>query len=132
MRKRKPTPPQTTGLRDLAEKLAAMIVERGCTPAEAETAARLLAALSSDRELPDLQAVAVIVSPTWIDVHEAKRASGLGRSTLADLVSDEKIRSSKVGKRRLIHLGSLLAYIEVRAVGPVAPTKEPEQLPAAE
>jgi hypothetical protein len=37
--------------RDLAEKLAAMTVERGCRPAEAETAARLLAALSSDREL---------------------------------------------------------------------------------
>ena len=38
--------------RDFAEKLAAMTVERGCTPAEAETAARLLAALSSARELP--------------------------------------------------------------------------------
>ena len=38
--------------RDLPEKLAAMPVERGRTPAEAETAARLLAALSSDRELP--------------------------------------------------------------------------------
>jgi hypothetical protein len=38
--------------RDLAEKPAAMTVERGCTPAEVETAARLLAALSSDRELP--------------------------------------------------------------------------------
>jgi hypothetical protein len=37
--------------RDLAEKLAAMTVERGCSPADAETAARLLAALSSDREL---------------------------------------------------------------------------------
>jgi hypothetical protein len=38
--------------RDLPEKLAAMPVERGRTPAEAETAARLLAALSSDREIP--------------------------------------------------------------------------------
>jgi hypothetical protein len=38
--------------RDLAEELAAMTVERGCTPAEAETAARLLAALSSGREPP--------------------------------------------------------------------------------
>ena len=37
--------------RDLAEELAAMTVERGCTPAKAETAARLMAALSSDREL---------------------------------------------------------------------------------
>ena len=39
-------------LRNLAEKLAAMTVERGCTPADAETAARLLAALSSNREIP--------------------------------------------------------------------------------
>jgi hypothetical protein len=38
--------------RDLAEELAAMTVERGCTPAEAETAAWLLAGLSFDRELP--------------------------------------------------------------------------------
>ena len=37
--------------RDLAEELAAMTVERGCTPAEAETAAWLLATLSTDREL---------------------------------------------------------------------------------
>jgi hypothetical protein len=38
--------------RNLAEKLAAMTAERRSTPAEAETAARLLVALSSNREIP--------------------------------------------------------------------------------
>ena len=85
MRKRKLTPPRTTG--------------------------------------PDSQAATIIASPTWVDFHEAKRASGLGRSTLADLVRDEKIRSSKIGKRRLIHLGSLLQYIDSCALGPPVPTK---------
>ena len=73
-----------------------------------------------------------VVAGAWGDMHDAKCVSGLGRSTIADLIRREKIRSSKVGKRRLINIPSLLGYIEAHAVGPAAPTKEPEQLPAAE
>jgi excisionase family DNA binding protein len=66
------------------------------------------------------------VAGPWGDMHEAKRQSGLGRSTIAELIRQEKIRSSKIGKRRLIHLRSLLRYIDALAVGPTeAPTKDP-------
>ena len=59
--------------RDLAEKLAAMTVERGCTPAEAETAARLLAALSSDRELPFFQDAALVRAEARITGRAVRR-----------------------------------------------------------
>ena len=73
-----------------------------------------------------------VVAGPWGDMHEAKRQSGLGRSTIAELIRQQKIRSARVGRRRLVNLPSLLSYIEARAVGPAAPTKESEQLPAAE
>lgn len=40
---------------NLAAKLAAMTVERGCTPAEAATATRLLAAMQNKTAMPDEQ-----------------------------------------------------------------------------
>jgi excisionase family DNA binding protein len=54
-------------------------------------------------------------------MHEAKRQSGLGRSTISELIAKEKIRSAKVGRRRLVHLPSLLNFIDGRATGPPAP-----------
>ena len=72
------------------------------------------------------------VAGPWGDMHEARRQTGLGRSTIAELIRQERVRSAKVGKRRLVNIPSLLSYIEARAVGPAAPTKESEQLPAAE
>jgi excisionase family DNA binding protein len=74
----------------------------------------------------------VVVATRWDDMHEAERVSGLGRSTLAELIRKKEIRSAKVGKRRLVDINFLLGYIEARAVGPAAATKESEQLPAAE
>jgi hypothetical protein len=57
----------------------------------------------------------------WGDMHEAKRQSGLGRSTIAELIRQEKVRSAKIGRRRLVNLPSLLHYIDGRATGPPAP-----------
>jgi hypothetical protein len=74
----------------------------------------------------------VVVAGPWGDVREAMLQSGLGRSTICELVRQQMIRSSKVGRRRLVNLPSLISYIEARAVGPAAPTKESEQLPATE
>ena len=62
-----------------------------------------------------------VVAGPWGDMHEAKRQSGLGRSTISELIAEGKIRSAKVGKRRLIHIPSLLYYIDSRATGPPAP-----------
>ena len=61
------------------------------------------------------------VAGPWGDMHEAKRQSGLGKSKISELIAQEKIRSAKVGKRRLIHIPSLLDYIDSRATGPPAP-----------
>ena len=63
------------------------------------------------------QRVEAVAGP-WVDMHEAKRQSGLGRSTISQLIADQRVRSSKVGKRRLIHIPSLLDYIDSRATGP--------------
>jgi hypothetical protein len=65
------------------------------------------------------QRVEAVLGP-WADMHEAKRQSGLGRSTISQLIADQRVRSSKIGRRRLIHLPSLLAYIDSRATGPLA------------
>ena len=62
------------------------------------------------------------VTGPWGDMHEARRQSGLGRSKISELIAQEKIRSAKVGKRRLIHIPSLLDYIDSRATGPPAPS----------
>ena len=62
-----------------------------------------------------------VVAGPWGDMHEAKRQSGLGRSKISELIAEEKIRSAKVGRRRLIHIPSLLHYIDSRATGPPAP-----------
>jgi excisionase family DNA binding protein len=59
---------------------------------------------------------------SWGDMHAAQRESGLGRSSIYELIAEEKIRSAKVGKRRLIHIPSLLDYIDSRATGPPAPS----------
>jgi hypothetical protein len=67
-----------------------------------------------------------VVAGPWGDMHEAKRQSGLGRSTIAELIRQRRVKSAKVGKRRLVHLGSLLGYIDALAVGPTeAPTEDP-------
>jgi excisionase family DNA binding protein len=58
---------------------------------------------------------------SWGDMHTAQRKSGLGRSSIYELIAEEKIRSAKVGKRRLIHIPSLLYYIDSMATGPPAP-----------
>jgi excisionase family DNA binding protein len=65
------------------------------------------------------------VAGPWGDMHEAKRQSGLGRSTIAELIRQQKIRSARVGRRRLVNLPSLLAFIDAVAVGPEAPTRDP-------
>ena len=74
----------------------------------------------SPREIERSQQQTVVAGP-WGDMHEAKRQSGLGRSKIFELIAEEKIRSAKVGKRRLIHIPSLLYYIDSMATGPPAP-----------
>jgi excisionase family DNA binding protein len=77
---------------------------------------------ASPREMERRQRQRDEAAGTWADMHEAKRQSGLGRSTISELIAEEKIRSAKVGKRRLIHIPSLLDYIDSRATGPLAPS----------
>jgi len=75
------------------------------------------------REIERSQQQTVVAGP-WGDMHEAKRQSGLGRSKIFELIAEEKIRSTKVGKRRLIHLASLQAFLDSQATGPPAPAHE--------
>ncbi len=50
-------------------------------------------------------------TPITISLHEATRLSGLSRSFLYLQLASGAIRSSKIGKRRLIHRESLLLFI---------------------
>ena len=79
---------------------------------------KLVPRRTDKRDTKEFQAVPAV----WGDFHEAKRISGLGRSTISELIAEEKIRSAKVGKRRLIHIPSLLDYIDSSATGPPAPS----------
>lgn len=58
-----------------------------------------------------------------VNVEEAAKLSGLARTTIFREISTGRLRSFKVGKRRLIRVASLNAYLERRellepAVGP--------------
>lgn len=46
-----------------------------------------------------------------VTIPEACRISGLGRSFLYELMANDKLRSVKVGNRRLIHVDSLRALL---------------------
>ena len=54
----------------------------------------------------------------WGDLFDAETVSGLGANTIYKLAHENKIRASKIGKRRLFYIPSLLAYIESQATGP--------------
>jgi hypothetical protein len=45
-------------------------------------------------------------------IEEALHASSLGRTTFNSLIQDGTIASRKVGRRRLVIVSSLVAYIE--------------------
>ncbi|MDE2111483.1 MAG: helix-turn-helix domain-containing protein [Alphaproteobacteria bacterium] len=47
-------------------------------------------------------------------VKEACRASGLGRTKLYELFDDDRIKSFTVGRRRLVHVPSLLKFLKFR------------------
>jgi len=44
-------------------------------------------------------------------VAEAARATGIGRTTLYGLIKDGRLRSSKIGKRRVVAVDQLQALI---------------------
>lgn len=51
------------------------------------------------------------LSPLAIGIPDACRMTGLGRSTMFDLIRRREIETRKVGRRRLILTDSLTAYI---------------------
>jgi hypothetical protein len=59
-----------------------------------------------------------MMKPEWLRVPDAIRVSGIGRSTLYDLISSGSVKSALLRKRgrqrgiRLISYDSLLAHIE--------------------
>ncbi len=46
-----------------------------------------------------------------VTINDACRISGLGRSFIYELMADDKLKSVKVGNRRLIHVDSLRALL---------------------
>jgi excisionase family DNA binding protein len=45
--------------------------------------------------------------PLWVDLQDAERLSGIKRTTLYNLIKDGRIKSIKVGARRLFSVKSL-------------------------
>lgn len=58
------------------------------------------------------------LEPLSVDIPEACRLTGLGRSKLYELLGNGEIASVKVGKRRLIAVASLRAWLEGLAKRP--------------
>jgi excisionase family DNA binding protein len=52
------------------------------------------------------------MEPLAVSVEEAERISGIGRTKLYELLSSGAIKSRKVGRRRLVIVWSLRAYLE--------------------
>jgi excisionase family DNA binding protein len=50
--------------------------------------------------------------PLTVDIPEACRLTGLGRSKLYDLIGSGEIRSVTVGRRRLIPMAALRDWLE--------------------
>ena len=61
--------------------------------------------------------MALIWEPITVTVEDAMRLSSLGRSYLYECLADGRIASVKVGKRRLVNVASLKAFL-------TAPEKE--------
>lgn len=51
----------------------------------------------------------------WISYREAMEYTGLGRTTMTNLVTSGEVRAAKVGVRVLIDRDSLDSYLESRA-----------------
>ena len=47
-----------------------------------------------------------------IPIKEGEQISGLSRSTLYNLMGDGKLAFHKIGRRRLLNVRSLLAYLD--------------------
>ena len=52
------------------------------------------------------------MEPLAVSVEEAERISGIGRTKLYELLTTGAIKSRKVGRRRLVIVWSLRAYLE--------------------
>ncbi|MGL4961006.1 MAG: helix-turn-helix domain-containing protein [Inquilinus sp.] len=55
--------------------------------------------------------------PITCDIPTACRLSGIGRSSLYDAMARDEIRSVKRGRRRLVVVASLRAYLEALPTG---------------
>jgi excisionase family DNA binding protein len=53
--------------------------------------------------------------PVAATIPEACRISGLGRSTVYNLIATGRLKSTKIGKRRLVILASLKAVLNAGA-----------------
>lgn len=51
----------------------------------------------------------VVCQPIWVGINDAMRLSGLGRTTLYDLLATGGLRGITVGRRRLISVASIAA-----------------------
>ena len=56
----------------------------------------------------------------WFSYAEATEHTGLGRTTLTQLVTTGELRAAKVGKRVLISRDSLDSYLESQSYAEVA------------
>lgn len=60
-----------------------------------------------------------------LSIDQAASALGIGRTALYGELTNGRLRSFKVGRRRLIPVSAIDAYIEVRAAeDPVAPAED--------
>ena len=49
----------------------------------------------------------ISTKPITVTIKETKRLTGLGRSKLYELIGDGKLKTTKVGRRRLVYFDSI-------------------------
>jgi len=64
--------------------------------------------------LPEIQAIAASLPPLAVAPGEAARLMGIGRTLVYEEIASTRLRSAKIGKRRLITIEAIKDWLKAR------------------
>lgn len=64
--------------------------------------------------LPEIQAIAAALQPLAVAPGEAARLMGIGRTLVYEEIASARLRSAKIGKRRLITVEAIKDWLKAR------------------
>lgn len=64
--------------------------------------------------LSDIQTIATVLQPLAVAPGEAARLMGIGRTLVYEEIASARLRSAKIGKRRLITVEAIKDWLKAR------------------